>query len=106
MMLVTEQEVRDQLRIDDDSDADLTLKIQAASEVVVDYIGGEPDWLPGAPDTTPARVKQAVLVTVGWMYRERDGSNEYAVDTQFGYGYALPKAATALLYSLRKPTVL
>lgn len=107
MQLVTLQEARDQLRIDDSADdADLSLKIAAASEAVLDYLGDEPSWLIGAPLAVPARVKQATLVTVGWLYRERDGSKEYEVDPRFGYGYALPKAALSLLYSLRRPTVI
>lgn len=118
-MLVTLAQARAHLRSDTDADdADLTLKIESASASVLDYLGefvpvdsqGDPivdsqgDVL-GIPDRAMKRIKQAVLLTVAYLYRERDGSQEYAVPTQWGYGYALPQGATALLYSLRKPTV-
>lgn len=118
-MLVTLQQARDHLRSDTDADdADLTLKIEAAAAAVLDYLG---DFVPrdsqgdpfmdsqgdvvGVKPAAMARIRNAVLVTVAYLYRERDGSQEHAVPTQWGYGYALPQGATALLYSLRKPTV-
>lgn len=116
MKLVTVSQARAHLRSDtEDDDADLALKIEAASELVVDYLG---DYVyaefdsagvvldsNGDPTGVTPRVQSATLITVANMYRERDGSQEYSVDPQFGYGYALPKGAMALLYSLRKPTV-
>lgn len=119
-MLVTLQQARDHLRADNDADdSDLTLKIEAASAAVLDYLA---DFVPrdsqGDPFTDSqgdiigvkpralARMKLATLVAVAYFYRERDGSQEFAVPTQWGYGYALPQGATALLYSLHKPTVI
>lgn len=118
-MLVTLQQARDHLRADTDADdTDLTLKIEAASAAVLDYLGdcvprdsqGDPitdsqGELVGVKSRAMARIRNAVLVTVAYFYRERDGSQEHAVPTQWGYGYSLPQGATALLYSLRKPTV-
>lgn len=118
-MLVTLQQAREHLRSDSDADdADLTLKIEAASAAVIDYLG---DFLPldsngdplvdsagdliGVKPRAMTRIRQATLVTLAYFYRERDGSQEHAVPTQWGYGYALPQGATALLYSLRRPTV-
>lgn len=120
MKLVSTFQARDHLRSDTDADdADLCTKIEAASEMVVDYLGDfaetflERDsagdlieYPDGVVEGVPARVQQATLVTIAWLYRERDGSNEHAVDAQFGYGYTLPKGATAILYSLRPPTVI
>ncbi|AOV02391.1 head-tail connector protein [Delftia tsuruhatensis] len=119
MMLVTLAQARDHIRSDTDADdADLKLKIEGASAAVVDYLGsflpldsaGDPledsqGDLVGVKPRAMQRIRNAVLITVAYMYRERDGSQEYAVPTQWGYGYALPQGATALLYSLRKPTV-
>lgn len=118
-MLVTLQQARDHLRADTDADdADLTLKIQTASAAVIDYVGdlvprdsqGDPFLdsqgdIVGVKERALTRMKLATLVAVAYFYRERDGSQEFAVPTQWGYGYALPQGATALLYTLRKPTV-
>lgn len=118
-MLVTLQQAREHLRADTDmDDADLTLKIQTASDAVIDYVGevvprdsqGDPltdsqGEIVGVKERALTRMKLATLVAVAYFYRERDGSQEHAVPTQWGYGYALPQGATALLYSLRKPTV-
>lgn len=119
MMLVTLAQARDHLRSDTDADdADLTGKIQAASDAVLDYVGalvprdtaGDPltdtsGELIGVPERVLSRLREATLATVGYMYRERAGSREYAVPTAWGYGYTLPEGPTALLYSLRRPTV-
>lgn len=119
MMLVTLEEARAHLRSDTDADdADLTLKIEAASEAVLDYLAdyltldsnGDPvldsdGQIAFIPERAAKRIKHATLLTIAYMYRERDGSQEHAVPAQWGYGYALPQGATALLFSLRKPTV-
>lgn len=105
MMLITLQEARDHLRSDDTADnADLSLKIEAASEAVYSYLGS-PAWPTDSAghDVIPARVKQAVLSTVGWLYSEREGQMTSKVDA--AYGYTLPQGATALLFDLR-PLVL
>jgi len=110
-MLVTLQQAREHLRSDTDAgDNDLKLKVQAASDAVLDYLGDYADtFLDDAGEVDPAkvpeRVKQATLLTIGYFFIEREGSQEFRVDSQHGYGYALPQAAVALLYSLRKPTV-
>jgi hypothetical protein len=118
MMLVTPQQASDHIRRDTDADEDtLTLMIEAASDAVMSYLGaGSAEFTDSAGDVfldsngiavgVPARVKQATLITVAALYRERDGSQQYAVDKAFGYGYPLPQGATALLYTMRKPTVL
>lgn len=117
MKLVTLAQARAHLRSDTDADdADLEMKIEAASELVMDYIGdGAEAFTDSAGDVyedsnglaldIPVRVQQATLVTVNWLYKERDGGNEAAVDPQFGYGYTLPKGAIALVYSMRRPVV-
>lgn len=127
MDLVTLQQAREHLRSDtDDDDADLKLKISAASSAVLAYItasvwepqrdeegrpiigqdGKEAPLLDGdGKKVVRTAVQQATLLAVGSFYRERDGSQEHQVEGQFGYGYALPRSATAQLYHLRQPTV-
>ncbi len=113
--LITLEQAREHLRSDDmDDDGDLELKIAAASAAVLDYLGayaltfadadGAPLVVEGVEVATPARVKQAILITVAALYKERDGAQESAVPAQHGYGYTLPQGATSLLYSLRLPS--
>lgn len=116
MRLVTLQQASDHLRRDTTADdADLLLKIEAASEAVMGYLGDAAEaWTDSAGEPledsngdamdVPRVVQSATLQMVSYLYRERDGSNEYAVSDKFGYGY-LPAGVTALLYRLRKPTV-
>lgn len=116
-MLVSLEQARAHLRSDTDADdADLILKIESASESVLEYLGaGAATWTDSAGDTyddsngialgVPSRVKIATLLTIAELYNERAGSQNHAVDPQFGYGYPLPKGAIAKLYPLRRPTV-
>ncbi|ULR87182.1 head-tail connector protein [Comamonas sp. B21-038] len=115
MEIITITQAREHLRSDtNDDDADLHMKIDAATDAVLDYISvpasdlfdadGEPKTGEDGQVVRGARrVQQAILLTVGWFYEDRDGSMEQAVKT--GHGYPLPRGATALLYSLRKPTI-
>lgn len=115
-MLVTLQQARDHIRSDTNADdADLTMKIEAASDAVIGYLDG---YIPvdtngdpavdshgdivGVPARAMTRIKQATLLTIGYFYKERDGSQEFAVPKEFGYGYPLPQGATALLFPLAK----
>lgn len=118
MMLVSLEQARQHLRSDTDADdADLVLKIEAASEAVMSYIsdnhsaaftdsaGQLYEDSQGIAIGVPRRVQSAALLTVAYLYRERDGKSEAGVDAQWGYGYTLPKSATMLLYSMRRPVV-
>lgn len=119
MMLVTLDQARDHIRSDTDADdADLRLKIEAASSMVVSYLGsfleidseGDPfqdsnGELIGLKDRHKKRLQMATLLQVAFLYRERDGSQEYTVPSQYGYGYGLCLGALTQLYDLRKPTV-
>lgn len=98
--LITLEQAKLHLRIDTDAeDNDLNLKIAAASQAIAQYL----KWTV-QPTPVPELVSQACLMLVGYMYRERDGSNESAVPSQYGYGY-LPLGVTAILYSFRKPSL-
>ena len=110
--LVSLQQARAHLRSDETADdADLELKIMAASAVVADYLGEQVlafanalgERTPGA--AVPARVQMATLLMVGYLYRERDGGWAHAAVPPCEAGYALAPAALALLCTLRKPVV-
>jgi hypothetical protein len=110
MMLVTLSQARDQIRSDiSDDDADLTLKIKAASRAVVTYLkdpsfadssGEVPEDSSGIAIDVPDDVKIATLLLIGYFYRQRDEDGNH----EFEAG-ALPRPVTALLFPYRVPTV-
>lgn len=115
VMLVTLDEASFHLRRDtSDDDADLTLKIKAASGAVMNYLKVSGNAYVSHVDSDGQtvfeldtdgqripkdEVRNAVLLLVGDFYRNRDpaGGN-------FQPGY-LPPAVTALLYPLRDPAL-
>lgn len=109
-MLVTLQQAKDHLRIDNDADdADLELKIRAASGSVLNYIRSGADvFLDSSGEAAldsngiaigiPVEIQQATLLLLGYFYRDRDADSEGAYE--MGY---LPRAVTALLYPHRDP---
>lgn len=133
VMLVSLQQASDHLRRDTtDDDADLTLKIHAASAAIQNYLKdpmlaydlakdqygellldsfGEPYLATdSAGDYIPRQeVQIAVLIMIGVFYNDRDGK-EY-VDPSSGGGLerlgnmSLPKAVHWLLDPIRKPTM-
>lgn len=115
MEIITIAQAREHLRSDTNADdADLQLKIDAATDAVLDYItvpvgdlfdaSGAPKQGEGCEIVRGARrVQQAILLTIGWFYVDRDGTMEQAV--KGGHGFTLPRGAAALLYTMRKPTV-
>jgi hypothetical protein len=108
MMLVTLEQAKEQVRETGDcEDDDIKLKIQAASQIIANYLQSAFDpYLDstGTPETDadgivlniPDDVKMATLVMVGYLYRARDSDEEKA----FGLGQ-LPFAVTALIYHRR-----
>ncbi|MEN5181771.1 head-tail connector protein [Comamonas testosteroni] len=114
MEIITLAQAREHLRSDMNADdADLRLKIEAATDAALDYISVPASDLfdaAGAPKTGEdgqvvrgaRRVQQAILLTIGWLYEDREGGMPQAV--QAGHGFTLPRGAAALLYSMRKPT--
>jgi hypothetical protein len=132
--LVTADEARDHLRLDNDSNGGpdgpwLALWIPVVSEAVASWL--KDDWrlwvsevdsngnpildsngdpipaLDSNGDPTPRwRVKGAVLMELSSLYRFREGEGkDNVVPADAGYGYVLNKTSTALLSSLRRPTV-
>jgi hypothetical protein len=73
MALVSLQAAKAHLRIPDDDtahDADIELKRQAASDIIVDYLKAQADPL-WDEDTAPGRVQSAVLLMLGNLYENR-----------------------------------
>lgn len=127
--LVTIEEARAQLRIDDvDSnggpdDLWLAIWLPAISEAVANWLKDEwrlyvaevdsggvvvdssGDPVPAVPLVARPVVKAATLIELERQYRFRGGESEADVQSHEGHGYTLGKGATALLSSLRKSTV-
>lgn len=111
-MLITLADAARYVRQDSsDDDTLLNALIEAASDMVVNYLGENAEsWLAstGEPHEdsngnvlyVPEAVKAAVRYLVGWMYRNRDADPDQA--WQPGY---LPAPVTAMLYPLRDPTL-
>ena len=129
MALVTIDEAKLQLRIDDDAqDEWLELMMEAASEAVLSWL--KDSWRAYLPerdssgdvvidssgDPVPSEVvnpavKAAVLMELAsqMRYREGEGDNRMesmgAVVLAGAWGFTLSRGATAILAGLRKPTV-
>lgn len=118
--LVTLDEAKAHLRVDhDEDDADIEIKIEAASAAILNHIGDsqylfldtggdELDLEDTSTDQAAHRARhlcrQATLLMVGEFYRNREPAATDVVPERFGYGY-LPRAVVALLASLRTPTI-
>lgn len=129
--LVSFEDAKHQLRIDDDDDSHdewLALFIPAVSEAVASWLkdrwrlylpardsDGEvvldSDDIPvpaedsnGDPIVHPI-VRAAVLIELASQFRFREGEGDNRVEAHEGHGYTLSKTATALLSGMRKSTV-
>ena len=103
VMLVSYEQACDHLRIDTEADKpDVMLKIEAASEAVLNYLKHPDDYFDSADeiidDNIPSVVKKAVLYLTGVLYNDRDANGDWTDDT-------LPRAVIALLTPLRDPTL-
>lgn len=129
VMLVTLQQASDHLRRDTtDDDADLTLKIHAASNAILNYMkrsgrpyvylldsngdiyfdsAGHPEFIldsSGEPVVLP-EVQAAVLLMIGTLYADRDAKAYMEGDTSARLGnMSLPKEVHWILDPLRRPT--
>jgi hypothetical protein len=127
--LLTKDQAKAQLRLDGDADDPwLDIWIPAISDAVRDWLkdrwrcyelerdadgnavlgeNGEPIIKlddDGAPIVLK-RVQGAALVELSSQYRFREGEGDNEVPASAGHGYTLCKGATAVLSTLRRPTV-
>lgn len=119
-LLVTVDQAKAHLHVDNSADDDdIELKVSAASAAVLAYIGetqhlfldtgGDPIDL---EDTTADQAglralhiaQQATLLILADWFKNREPTASDVVDPRYGYAY-LPRSVTALLYSLRDPTI-
>ena len=123
MMYVTLDRAKEHLNMDHDQDDNLiTVYVQAASGAVKNYLksaspyeverdsnddpildsSGDPVYVVDSNGDKEVSypVQAAVLLMVGFLYKDRDENP----DSAFDRGY-LPKPVTALLYPLRDPAL-
>ena len=129
--LVSFEDAKHQLRIDDDDDSHdewLALFVPAVSEAVASWLkdrwrlylpsrdsDGEvvldSDGVPVPSEDDAGHlivhptVRAAVLIELASQFRFREGEGDNRVEAHEGHGYTLSKTATALLSGLRKSTV-
>lgn len=121
-MLVTLQEASDHLRRDTtDDNSDLTIKINAASNAVVNYIKDPllvyEGYYDSAGDYVPDQdssgdyivrdeVRSAVLLVIGVLYADRQAQHYIDDNSEDRLGkMSLPKVVHWLLDPIRKPTL-
>lgn len=116
VMLVSLAQASQHVRRDTDADdLDLTLKIQAASAAVMNYVSPGIEAFTdsngdfevdsnGEAIGVPDDIKNATLLLIGDFYNNREPKASDPVPAEFGYGY-LPRAVVGLLYHYRKPTL-
>lgn len=116
--LVSVEHARTHLReVDPDaSDADLQLKIDAATQLVCEYIADrqpeDEDWIAeieawdgvGSPSTAPAVIVMAVLLQVGELFRFRGDDDDGVVPRADEHGGLAPQVAR-MLHRYRSPTL-
>lgn len=111
MMLISLEYASDHLRRDTtDDDADLTRKIEAASQAVITYLGDGADAYTDSagevfPDSNgvaigvPDDIRFATALLVAEFYSNAQSARP---DPQFGYGY-FPAHVLAILFPYRDP---
>ncbi len=100
MMLVTLERCKSALGVThDEQDADITLYIEAASEVLIGW-AKSPAWASDDPIAVPKRFELACISLVGIYLREIDGDEQKL----FGKN-ELPLMVTAILAGDRTPTL-
>ncbi|HGJ5884813.1 MULTISPECIES: head-tail connector protein [Arsenophonus] len=105
--VVTLEEVKSHLRIDHDVlDTDLQNKINSSTAAVLDFVeywlqknGNDEKKIKELPDFN--RIKSAVLILIGILYRDPDGADKGLYPRG-----ELPFPVTSLINSLHKPVII
>ena len=107
MSLITVQEAKEHLHIDDNAhDVWLSIAIPAIESAMVLWVGEEVRLYQDDPMTTPHEAARlALLVELAYQFRYREGASEMDMTEWFTIGYVLNMSSTALLTPLRKPRV-
>lgn len=104
MMLFSLDQGKAHLRVDhDDEDADISLKINAASSIVMNYLKLPLDHYQntaGEVVNVPFEVIAAAQIMLGYIFKDRDAAEM----DKWQHGY-LPFTVTSLLYPLRDPSL-
>lgn len=97
--LVTLEVAKAHLRVDDDSeDTFVALKITDASDIVIDYLKRpDHDW---DDETVPGPVRAAVLLVLGTLWADREGSGDGASERD-----PISPAVVSLLVRMRAPAL-
>jgi hypothetical protein len=111
MMLITLEQARQQIRMDQNyDDAYIEASVRAASAAIIVYLkapsfadssGLIPTDSAGIALDVPDDIAWACRLLVGEFYRNRDGQQEGEIDGLYGM---LPRPVVALLYPHRVPT--
>ena len=102
--IITPEEAKEHLRLDDDDTAWLTMALPPVRNAIILWCGSE-SRLHDAEGDLHECVRLAALVELARQYIQREGPQQKNQMDWFMQGYSLGPGATALLQPLRKPTV-
>ena len=107
MSLITIQEAKEQLHIDDNAhDTWLSIVIPAIENAIVLWVGEETRLYQDDAMMDPQETARlALLVELAYQFRYREGASEMDMTDWFTTGYVLNMSSTALLTPLRKPRI-
>ena len=101
--LVTLAQAKTHLRIEhDDDDADIALKADQATAVILDYIKYPEGWEAWDETTVPLHIQAAILIMLSKLYDDRNAGADDNPNVAMGY---LPPSVTALLHRSRDPAI-
>lgn len=104
-VIITPDEAKAHLRLDDADDDWLAMAIPAVQHAVVLWCGSESCLFCEASGLVHEVVKLAALVELARQYSQREGPQQKNQMEWAMRGYSLGPGATSLLQPLRKPTV-